>query len=233
MERVGVISDIHADEAALEAALSILEDAKVDAVFVCGDIVGYGDLPNECCDRIRSSGFRVVAGNHDCGVAGRTDMRDFSRVAQTAIRFTRRIIRAENLAWLRNLPLVDREAEMVFVHASLPAPERWRYLTLGTGDDFFQDARESFEALTESVCFVGHSHVPVVFSRKIDSAEIEIIDPIEGTCDLVERQAIIDVGSISRPRRTGQKGSLVIYDRLRRKVEFRFFSPEETDPPRS
>jgi len=226
MKRIGVISDIHADPVALNHALAILRDAAVDEVFVCGDTVGYGKLPNECCERIRSSGCRAVAGNHDCAVVDRADELWFSGVAQEGICFTRRVISGENLAWLRDLPLVHREEDMFFVHASLPDPERWRYLTLGPVDPYspFQDVRESLAAMNRSICFVGHSHVPTIFSKKTGSAEIEVIDPAERTYELAERQAIVDVGSVSRPRHSGQEGSLVIYDCIHRTVEFRFFS---------
>ena len=49
--RVLVISDIHANEQALEA---VLEDAPAfDAVWCLGDLVGYGPNPNKCVQRVR------------------------------------------------------------------------------------------------------------------------------------------------------------------------------------
>jgi predicted phosphodiesterase len=47
--RVAVISDIHANEAALEAVLEEIDAVSVDAVWCLGDIVGYGPAPNRCC----------------------------------------------------------------------------------------------------------------------------------------------------------------------------------------
>ena len=40
--RVAVISDIHANEAALDAVLEAIDAASVDAVWCLGDVVGYG-----------------------------------------------------------------------------------------------------------------------------------------------------------------------------------------------
>jgi predicted phosphodiesterase len=42
MSRVAVITDIHANLPALEAALAEIERLGVDAVYCGGDLVGYG-----------------------------------------------------------------------------------------------------------------------------------------------------------------------------------------------
>ena len=49
MERVAVITDIHANLPALEAVLEAIESTDVDAVYCGGDLVGYGPHPNEVC----------------------------------------------------------------------------------------------------------------------------------------------------------------------------------------
>ena len=53
--RVAVISDIHGNLHALEAALAVIEDERPDAVWCLGDLVGYGPRPNECCARVAES----------------------------------------------------------------------------------------------------------------------------------------------------------------------------------
>ena len=50
--RVAVISDIHGNFHALEAALAAVEEEGPDAVWCLGDLVGYGPRPNECCARV-------------------------------------------------------------------------------------------------------------------------------------------------------------------------------------
>jgi Calcineurin-like phosphoesterase len=49
VQRVAVITDIHATCRPLEAVLEAIEWADVDAVFCGGDLVGYGPDPNEVC----------------------------------------------------------------------------------------------------------------------------------------------------------------------------------------
>ena len=65
--RLGIISDVHANELALEASLAALERLDVDRLVILGDIVGYAANPAECLETIRQLGCPVVRGNHDEG----------------------------------------------------------------------------------------------------------------------------------------------------------------------
>jgi Calcineurin-like phosphoesterase superfamily domain len=60
MNRVAVITDIHANMAALEATLSELEALSVDAVYCGGDLVGYGPNPNDVCALIEARGIPTI-----------------------------------------------------------------------------------------------------------------------------------------------------------------------------
>lgn len=66
LRRIGVIGDVHAEDAALEAALGFLRGlGDLDALLCTGDIVdGAGDV-NRCCALLRQAGARTVRGNHD------------------------------------------------------------------------------------------------------------------------------------------------------------------------
>lgn len=42
-----IISDVHSNKHALEAALADIDQEAPDGVFCLGDLVGYGAYPNE------------------------------------------------------------------------------------------------------------------------------------------------------------------------------------------
>jgi hypothetical protein len=44
---VAVITDIHANLPALQAALARIEELGIDEIYCGGDLVGYGPHPNE------------------------------------------------------------------------------------------------------------------------------------------------------------------------------------------
>jgi putative phosphoesterase len=68
-DRVAVITDVHANLPALEAALARIEALGIDAVYCGGDLVGYGPHPNEVCAQIRERAIPTIYGNYDYAIA--------------------------------------------------------------------------------------------------------------------------------------------------------------------
>ena len=100
--RILLLSDIHANLEALEAALAAAP--PFDAVVNLGDIVGYGASPNEVAERSRALGKVFVRGNHDKAATGVMNFDDFNPMAAAAAIWTRDQLTPENLEWLRGLP---------------------------------------------------------------------------------------------------------------------------------
>ena len=74
-----IVSDIHANQVALEAVLEAAGD--VSAVWNLGDVVGYGPKPGECIDRITQLHPIVsLIGNHDWAAIGRLQLDEFNPV---------------------------------------------------------------------------------------------------------------------------------------------------------
>jgi putative phosphoesterase len=67
--RVAVITDIHANLPALEAALGRIDELGIDTVFCGGDLVGYGPHPNEVCALIQQREIPTIYGNYDYAIA--------------------------------------------------------------------------------------------------------------------------------------------------------------------
>ncbi|WP_052286233.1 metallophosphoesterase family protein [Methanococcoides burtonii] len=61
-----LISDIHGNIEALDAALSIPHDRTI----CLGDLVDYGPDPGGCFDRLRDEGISCVMGNHNNALSG-------------------------------------------------------------------------------------------------------------------------------------------------------------------
>jgi len=101
--RILVISDIHANLAALEA---VLQDAagQWEQIWCLGDLVGYGPDPNECVALLREHNHLSLSGNHDWAVLGQLAIERFNAEAQSAIKWCRRRISQESFNYLRELP---------------------------------------------------------------------------------------------------------------------------------
>jgi predicted phosphodiesterase len=66
---VAVITDIHGNLPALQAALDRIEELGIQRVFCGGDLVGYGPRPNEVCALIAEREIPTIYGNYDYAIA--------------------------------------------------------------------------------------------------------------------------------------------------------------------
>lgn len=107
--KIGVVSDIHANEVALNA---VLEDMPpVDKKICCGDIVGDGPSPEDCVNIVKDNFDIVVKGNHDHAVA-EGDLEDLDMSEE----FARRVLSSENLKWIKKLPEKVNKNNIKVVH---------------------------------------------------------------------------------------------------------------------
>jgi putative phosphoesterase len=64
-----VITDIHGNLPALEAALARIDELGIDRVYCGGDLVGYGPHPNEVCALVADRQIPTIYGNYDYAIA--------------------------------------------------------------------------------------------------------------------------------------------------------------------
>lgn len=160
--RYAVFTDIHANLEALEAVLAkideIAEKEPIDGIWFLGDLVGYGPNPNECILKLRERTDVIIAGNHDWAAVGKIDLEDFSAAARISAEWTAEQLTPEHRDFLANLPeRLDME-DVTLVHGS-PFGPLWEYLTSEVL------AERSFQYFSSRYCFVGHTHVPVIFQQ--------------------------------------------------------------------
>ncbi len=190
--RYAIISDIHANLEALQSVLAEIDRREVDSILCLGDVVGYGPNPNECVEIIRERADVVLAGNHDYAPLGKLDLTYFNPWARTAIEWTAEHLSQESKEFLLNLPLRADLDGFTIVHATPLEPEKWNYIiTIG-------DAATNFSEFSSQVCFVGHSHVPLVVSAN-NHEDFQVLrdNPLNIEA---QRRYIINVGSVGQPR---------------------------------
>lgn len=209
--RYVVISDVHANLEALQAVRAEIERLSPDRVLNLGDIVGYGASPSECIEACKQFVHVTVAGNHDFGVSGLTDIRYFNSYARRAVLWTAKALSQEQVDYLGGLPLAHVEdGSFRIVHATPSDPGRWDYI-FGR-----EQAMIEFGAFGESVCFVGHSHQAGFFEIDENGAIMRDGNRI----DLVPgRRYLINVGSVGQPRDGDSRAALCVYDPDRGKGE--------------
>lgn len=231
--KILVLSDVHGNRFGLEAVLEY--GAACDKILCLGDVVGYGAHPNECCEMLREKSAICLSGNHDAAVLGEISTEWFNDVAATAVMWTRRQLKPENLAWLGTLPAELDFPEWNFqaVHASLRSP--WEEYIL---DD--QIALGSFREMVRPVLFFGHTHQAVCATITADRArwrnyiDVEWHDLPQGADIELDAQelAMINPGSCGQPRDGVPLAKAAIYDLQAQTVDI-FTAPYDVQAARA
>jgi predicted phosphodiesterase len=197
--KIGLLSDIHSNLEALAVILQNLEHEKVNQLYCCGDIVGYGPNPNECIELLKQHRALCVQGNHDAAAIRRADLARFNKAGRLAIQWTWKQLSLDSKAFLEQLPTV-RQVEIEGICASLihgsPIDPLWGYMFRR------RDVYLSFR-LTENkphMQLFGHTHVPALFAIQQNdvrrqSAQGERRLPLEE-----ETRYYLNPGSVGQPR---------------------------------
>jgi diadenosine tetraphosphatase ApaH/serine/threonine PP2A family protein phosphatase len=165
--RYAVFSDIHANLEALEAVLAkideIAKEKPIDQIWFLGDLVGYGPDPNACISRLRERTDVIIAGNHDWAAVNKIDLDEFSAAARISAEWTASQLTEEHREFLAHLPERLDIGDVTLVHGS-PYGPLWEYLTSEVL------AERSFQYFSSRYCFVGHTHIPVIFQQPLHAA---------------------------------------------------------------
>ena len=202
--RVLIITDIHGNLPALQAVLA--DAGEVDAVWCLGDVVGYGPYPNECVQLVRAQPNLVcLLGNHDAASVGMLDVDSFNPEARQSVHWTQSVLSTENQVYLRQRPLTQVVENVTLVHGS-PRHPIYEYL-LDT-----RAATENFEHFENDYCFVGHTHLPVMFTMHNGDYMARFTVPDVDQVSELKPRAIINPGSVGQPRDRDPRSAYAIYD---------------------
>lgn len=194
--KAAVISDIHANLAALQAALLEIESTDIDEIWCLGDAVGYGADPNECLEILAERCSVWLVGNHDLAALGELDISTFSPSAAEAALWTRTQLSEGSADLLRALggDARDRRDGFGLYHAS-PRDPIWEYVV---DVDLAEDCLNVQE---ERVSLIGHSHIALYFTRVDELARITSELASDGTSlSLAAGQWLVNPGSVGQPR---------------------------------
>jgi diadenosine tetraphosphatase ApaH/serine/threonine PP2A family protein phosphatase len=208
--RYAVLSDVHSNIEALDAALALTRPD--DKVLCLGDIVGYGPNPNECVAKIRELATAVVLGNHDVAAIDNFGLNYFNPAAREAMRWTQRVISAASKEWLNSLGYEFRMPEFLLVHG---APKNYfEYILDKAG------AARAFAATDAPIVFIGHTHIAEYYGLEPDGT-ISHKHFQQGGQVVLEpgTRYIVNVGSVGQPRDLNPRSSFGLYDSDKRTVD--------------
>jgi len=215
--RILVLSDLHANMTAFEAALAAAK-GRWDESVCLGDVVGYGPDPNEVTSRLRELGAQTIRGNHDKAAAGLMLADDFNPVAKAAVDWTRSQLTPENLSWLTALPPGPFATDgIVLIHGAFHDEDEYVFTPAQALDGLLDSTAE--------VTFFGHTHHQGGFAYQDSNLEILQLRPrqTESFAALrIEqpRRYLLNPGSVGQPRDADPRAAFAIADLAHHTVEF-------------
>lgn len=212
-----ILSDIHANATALEAALAAAK-GRWDRAMCLGDVVGYGPDPNEVIDEIRPLAEITIRGNHDKAASGQSNAEDFNPIARAAAEWTRRQLRPENLDYLNKLQQGPARAdEITLVHGAVADEDEYVFAPAQALDSLLESPTE--------VTFFGHTHFQGGFSYRDNRLDVIQLKPRDGTnfaALQLEKgtRYLLNPGSIGQPRDGDSRAAFAIADLEHHVTEF-------------
>jgi len=204
--RALVLSDLHANAAALRAVMQHVRRKRFSQVICLGDFVGYGAQPNQVLDTMRNMKAQklYIRGNHDRVASGVEEGWGFNQAAKSAALWTREHLSAPNRRFLNELLL---------------GPVRHDGVMLCHGSPNDEDEYDFHEGHAAAI-FAMHD-APVIFSVGPDG-EVRGLRGQPGEVIHLDRHTryLVNPGSVGQPRDRNPEASFALFDSERMTVQF-------------
>ncbi len=156
--RIAVLSDVHGNHAALEAALDDIARRGVDATLGLGDFLSGPFDPVAVADRLIETKMPVVKGNHDRWLY---EGREKDWAADVLVR---PLLSPAHLDWLRGLPFSQVVDGDVYMCHATPQDDCTEWMDMFGEQGHRIASREYIEAaavgIDHEVLLCGHTHAP-------------------------------------------------------------------------
>lgn len=182
---IAIISDIHANLAALKAVLADIADHNVTQSYCLGDTVGYGARPVECLEQLAN--IPTILGNHDEAMVSDRDWPYWGNpYAQLCVLLhTAKLKDTADGHWLKKIKdpctfaSYRTERTATLTHASPSGdPEKRLNKYIFSKSDFYRrdlngqkehdaavlEFKQWDEGRRHTICFVGHTHKPLIIA---------------------------------------------------------------------
>mgnify|MGYP005755541611 FL=1 len=177
--KIAVISDIHANTSALEAALDKIKSLKTDKIFCLGDILMAGYDPNGTAKIItKLDNLEIIQGNTDKMVACFSEellekAKKKSPCMGYALEDDLKIIDEKYKDFVRNLPeskyIEINGLKIQLVHGSPRRQDENIYPNLA-----LEDVEKMVENSSADLILCGHTHIPCGYSLESGKTVVNV-----------------------------------------------------------
>lgn len=162
--RVALISDLHANEIALDAVLREIEELGVDRIVCLGDVATLGPKPEAVVQRLRDLACPCILGNHDEFLFNPELVRSYTEVPVVvdAVEWCRARLSADDIAFVKGFSAtleieLSPRAKLFLFHGS-PSSHMQNLLATTPPDELEQLLGHHRAAVMAG----GHTHIQML-----------------------------------------------------------------------
>ena len=203
--KVAVISDIHANRHAFEAALEAVAASDASEVWCLGDLVGYGAEPDACVELAREHAAVCLVRQPRPRRHRRARARRILARRRLAAQWTKEVIAPENLDFLKSLRPQGEESAIGLYHAS-PRDPVWEYVLSALLAELCMDEQAT------RIGLIGHSHVALSFVRHERSRDRRTHAKPASSWTSPSGEWLLNPGSVGQPRDGDPRAAWLLLD---------------------
>lgn len=161
--KIAVMTDVHGNLPALEAALARIKREDCSQIWHTGDAIAIGPFPRECLDLMRDSGVRMLKGNHEIYQINRNyeNWPGMSPYEHSHQAWVQEQLGAERCEFLAGLPMTAGvqfgRTRIHLCHYALDADGSFKQ---EVRQPTVADVDELFREIDAEIIFYGHNHAP-------------------------------------------------------------------------
>ncbi|WP_062105550.1 metallophosphoesterase family protein [Bacillus niameyensis] len=175
--RIGIITDIHGNSAALKAVLDELDNLKhVDHIYCLGDMIGIGPDSNEVLDMMFSrNDISMITGNHDEAILALATDEEYPKSHSHVREHHQWILDRMDKVYLPKLAQLPRLIEhtiegtsILFIHYQMDKGKQNEPISKDPFSSIVEPSLDNLNSLfkgrNEDIIFFGHHH-PLQYFR--------------------------------------------------------------------
>lgn len=214
--RIAVFSDVHSSYEKMKTVFREIDGLGVDRYVCLGDIIGYGDRPEETVRLMIEKGVINIRGNHELAMFNKKYLSYFPYDIKQPLLDNMAALSEKSMEYLRKAPDYLQMADCHFVHGT--PPDKLTTYLYDVSDYYLKSV---FNNSREYVFFAGHTHIlklityktKIIYRRRIrKNRTIPIEDHVK---------YLVNVGSVGVSRDDFDAPKYIIYDSEQRKIHIR------------
>ena len=166
--RIAVISDMHANEAALKSVLKDIELHGADQTICLGDVTTLGPRPVSVLETLQDLNCHCILGNHDAFMIDPESIHSYTEnpIVVEAVSWCREQLSETHLQFIRTFKnhvelTPDASTRLLFFHGS-PRSNAEGILATTPADEL----DEMLAGFTATVMCFGHTHIQMLRQHK-------------------------------------------------------------------